>query len=607
MNHPQEQPEAPMTCRQAQRLIEQAWLDEGDMAPEQRPALEAHLRACQVCSAQHREMRRLAEMVRMHWGPVSHRTRGLAGSTGQYLHDAPVAVGRDQKFMTIQEGWEDLQRQSPSLALAVHRQQQADALRRSRRWIGAFAAAAGILLAIGVTWLAIGNNRPIPSAVATGKSVPATARVELLGPQGRVSLVAGQPVITDDQSREVLLGGMHRVVMNRRTEATFTARGGAVTGSEDRTAYEIQLARGEMYVEVVPGHPMSVRTDNALLRITGTKFNVKAGGDKTELVLLKGSVRFSRSADLERFVDVFAGQQSVIAGDSTPTPPRGVDALAATEWARQAADGKALAGARSDTDVGAISISPAQWLQSATGDLDSLAYCPWRDGRLDDFRRDFPWIFRIQDVLKQRHDIDADYLELLMISGDIWQFRYPLGGQEPMSTFRATTVERIAEAYRLDKGQLLAEIAAPPDGEAQGYSPDERLTALRRWSVDIATIAADPNGLPAETLTPAMRAATYLANTRTAAYLWIRQNPDRWAAMIDRGALETDLDGLATREPQAWLERLRDEVRRFETIRTLTQELVTESPGAACDGGPNKKAVCLLEALRQAVPQREAR
>ena len=607
MNNPWEKIEVPMTCRRAQGLIESAWLDEGNLAGQQRPALEAHLQACQVCSSQNREMRRLAEMVRLHWGAVSQTTRLLAGSTGQYLPDAPAAVERDQKFMTTQEGWEDLQRRSASLTLAVCRRKEADALRGSRRWIGTLAAAASILLAIGVTWLAIGNHRPVPPTVATGKVVPADARFELLGPHGRVPLVAGQHVITNDQPREVLLGGMHRVVLNRQTEAAFNARGGAATGSLDRTAYEIQLARGEMYVEVVPGNPMAVRTGNALLRITGTKFNVKAGDGSTELVLFKGSVRFSRSADMEQFVDVLAGQQSLIAGDSAPTTPRGADAMAATEWARQGAEGKAPAGSQPNMDKETISISPTQWLPSERGNLDFLAYGTWRDGKTEDFRRDFPWIFRIRDVLKQRHGIDADYLDLLMISGDIWQFHYPLGGQEPMSTFRATAVERIAEAYRLDKSQLLAEIAAPPNCEAKGHSPDERLAALRQWSVDIATVAAAPNYLPAETLTAALRATTYLANTRTAAYLWIRQNPGRWTAMLDRSGLEKDLDGLASREANTCLERLRDEVRRFETIRTLTQELVTESPVAACDGGPNNKAVCLMEAIRQAVPQREVR
>jgi len=96
---------------------------------------------------------------------------------------------------------------------------------------------------------------------------------ELVTGQDRKPLAMNQPFATAGEPQEILLGGMHRVVMNRHTKATFSASaaggdGGAAGGNGAPTTpqrrqngrdahagkvpYEIQLAQGELYVEVVP-------------------------------------------------------------------------------------------------------------------------------------------------------------------------------------------------------------------------------------------------------------------------------------------------------------------------------------------------------------------
>ncbi|MCY2927502.1 MAG: FecR family protein [Planctomycetota bacterium] len=172
---------------------------------------------------------------------------------------------------------------------------------------------------------------------------------------------------TDERPQELLLGGLHRVVMNARTSVTVSAAPAKAPGS--KTAFEIRLAHGELYVEVVPGHPFTVRTGNARLDITGTRFDVRADGNKTELTLLKGSVRFSQPGTAGQFVDVSAGQASTVVGRSTPSAPQPANALAATAWARALALTNAIARAQPDADLALLDPILNSWPQSRPLDL----------------------------------------------------------------------------------------------------------------------------------------------------------------------------------------------------------------------------------------------
>jgi len=71
---------------------------------------------------------------------------------------------------------------------------------------------------------------------------------------------------------QVLLGGMHRVVMTlvhgQASDLARPAPSRAPWSSE--SPLRNRLATGELYVEVVPGHPFTVATANARLDITGT-------------------------------------------------------------------------------------------------------------------------------------------------------------------------------------------------------------------------------------------------------------------------------------------------------------------------------------------------
>lgn len=249
---------------------------------------------------------------------------------------------------------------SPEASLAdLWRRIDADEAQQCRRAriirIGSIAAAACILIAVGVSMLMSGGRnlgQQTSDAIADAAVSP-PAFAEIVTDQGRKPLALNQPVTSDAKPQELLLGGMHRVIMNRSTTASFTsAPTGAQTDASQPAGinYQVQLAQGELYVEVVPGRPFTVTTNNARLDITGTKFDVTATGDTTELILLEGSVRFSQLAAPRSFVDVAAGHSSVIAGESAPTHPCETDALAATAWARDLALGNATVKTQPDLD-----------------------------------------------------------------------------------------------------------------------------------------------------------------------------------------------------------------------------------------------------------------
>lgn len=491
--------------------------------------------------------------------------------------------------------------------------------RRQRRWamvsrISGIAAAACILIAIGVGWITLRNGNPSQpiSGIAANSNGSSKGFVELVTGQGRKPLAMNQSVTTDGQPQEVLLGGIHRVVMNRNTKATFTAvsTSAAREGScaqdalDSKIPYEIQLARGELYVEVVPGHPFTVRTDNAQLDITGTKFNVLAEGDKTELTLLKGSVRFSQpvagnaASATNSFVDVTTGHTSTITGRSAPIEPRETDAMTATAWARDLTLTNAIASAQSKAGLDLLESIRKDGQQPKSLDLDSIDYVKWRDDHRDWFAIEFPWIFKIQKVLKDQHGINADYIELLMISGDIWQFNYDpkLPAGQSLTKIEPAAITRLARYYGLDEREMLKTIGLPDlaltaTTPVQNGTPGQLYAeGLCRWHDAIMTA---PNTRDNPKANDGLKlfslyASQYLAETRTAAYLWAKNHPEKVRQLLaDKeylAILPTPLAMTNNSAPDvnAWLEQIHDQANTARSCVPAAMEWLLAPQEARC-------------------------
>jgi ferric-dicitrate binding protein FerR (iron transport regulator) len=483
----------------------------------------------------------------------------------------------------------------------------AAAQRRQRRRaqvfrVASLAAAACIVIATGVGRIAMrkGDSGPSRPRITANVGLPAVF-AERATAEGREPLALDQPITAGAQPQEILLGGMHHVVMNCNTRAAFSAAPPRTEGPHaGKVPYEIRLAQGELYVEVVPGHPFTVRTANARLDISGTKFDVVTDGDKTELTLLKGSVRFSVLDRPREAVSVTAGHASTISGRSAPSTPRHTDAFALTAWARDLALANTIAPIRPDDDLPLGSIR-TYWPQPKPLDLNSLNYEEWRDDHRGWFTREFPWIDKAQKALQSQYGIHADYIELLMVSGDIWQFHYPRAPEQPIPIFNAAALQQLAAHYGADLSGLLEVIGEKPaDHKLAGESPAESLAAsaqeyraaLQRWHADIVSFRQTTGrnqtipkaGGDTDVLLFTLHAGVYLRNTRIAAWAWARAHSDRAEAIFTLWA-QSGIAGTGRKSwtGQQWLNRLPEEARAADSVSRIIPDILVALRAVDCE------------------------
>lgn len=564
-----------MNCRRFENLMEDVLNDVHEVSGETRQAFEAHLQTCPGCAAEYEHSRQLTDLLQT-YDELSPKTIDRLASQGEIVLDHPqpetevepvfnetelqASLARlmakideyeqpgespaaDLTPMTLPQNVADLQRRVNTLeAWGAQRRSKgridspATKMGRStpgiwpyklNKHIAAMLAVAACLALMTVAALStyqgswsVGNPAIEASNVLSERGL-----VELVLAGGRQSLPLGQPIASGERRQELLLSGMHRVVMNTDTLATIHPLDDSVDG------YAVELARGELYIEVVPGHAFEVQTGQALLTITGTKFNVRTDPNRTDLALLKGSVRFAAGSNgAGEAVDVAAGFASSIVGPTAPTAPRAIDALASTAWARDLALENAVAKA-SPQHNGAetIDLNLKAWLSRQTLNLTSLDYATWRQEHRHWFASQFPWMADIERSLQQRQGVETDYITLLMISGDIWQFHYPtdLGRSIPRPYKDAVT--RIASAYDVATDELMADANVSSWGFDQsdgGHSGSVFRSALARWRDDISQLSNE--SLSSDSLALfSMQATQYLTNTRIAAYLWLREHPDQ--------------------------------------------------------------------------------
>jgi len=484
------------------------------LAEEQCEAISWHIAQCEHCAG---------------------RYEALCDANAELWEQAAEAAGIPERepvaTRTPQEALADLWRQVDEDEAAQRKQYRRAIIFR----VGRVAAAACILITIGIGWLALRNgvsDQTVPS-ITTSPESPVTF-AELVTDQGRKPLALNQPITAGMQPQEILLGGMHRVVMNCHTRATFSVEPQRTEGRHTgKVPYEIQLAQGELYVEVVPGNPFTVQTANARLDITGTKFDVVADRDKTELTLLKGNVRFSAIGRPQEAVSVTAGHASTITGRQAPSTPAPVDALATTAWARDTAlnNAVALAGKQVDTDLSSLSMmSEDYWRQADLPDVDTLDYEQW----LDEHRQGRLARTALAALPKDKA-ADADWIEVLMISGDIWQFHYDpkLRADQPLAKIEPVTITRLARYYGLAEAEILKALGLPDSilaakSSVQGGTLGQQYAlALRRWYDAVMAATPDKTDAKDDPTLFSLYASQYLAETRTAAYLWAKSNPEK--------------------------------------------------------------------------------
>lgn len=163
---------------------------------------------------------------------------------------------------------------------------------------------------------------------------------------------------------------------------------------------------------------------------------------------------------------------------------------------------------------------------------ESLDYGVWREEHRDWFGREFPWVFEAQAALFREGGIDVDYVELMVVSGDAWQFHYDPGFlllNKPIAVFDEGCMRRVARHFGVDEWWLLEAVGSSRwlgRGSGRGCSAAEYARGLERWREDILGGGPGRGKRTDAMLLFSMRASSYLSHARTAAYLWMREHPE---------------------------------------------------------------------------------
>ncbi|MBN2105529.1 FecR domain-containing protein [bacterium] len=93
------------------------------------------------------------------------------------------------------------------------------------------------------------------------------------------------------------------------------------------------ILAGEAFFSVVPGElPFIVQTENAVTGVLGTKFNVRARGRQTRVVVKEGRVRFASRGKASGEVVLAASMMSQIEDHGLPRIPQETDVEATLGW-----------------------------------------------------------------------------------------------------------------------------------------------------------------------------------------------------------------------------------------------------------------------------------
>lgn len=250
-------------------------------------------------------------------------------------------------------------------------------------------------------------------------------------------------------------------------------------------------------------------------------------------------------------------------------------------------------------DYDMSTLSQDFWRGPALPDPDTLEYAAWRDEYQAWCDRQMPWIAKAGAFLATRN-IKADWIDLLMFSGDIWQFHHDprLPSGQPLAQIEPTAIARLARHYRVDQRELLQAVGLadstpvatlPADGRtpAQQYA-----AALRRWHDTVSTAGSAKSPAGGDLVAFSLRASQYLANTRTTAYLWAKSHPQEARQLLADSAYAGMVPAPNPAADKDWqMKQLRQQAVAAQSCGPVAMEWLM-IPAAADNG-------CLPQAAQQ--------
>ena len=399
--------------------------------------------------------------------------------------------------MTVEEGLQDLLQRCPDLAEGLKRQKRMRFIRRA----GAIAAC--LVLAISV-WLTLQelqvSDRSAPQQVAS--VLEPSIKIELVSGVNRVLVRSHQGISTSaNEYQTLIINNKHRMVMNANTALSIEP-----LAQNSRVGCRVKLASGEIFTHVEhDGNPFIVGTPHGQAVITGTTFDVKVADSSTTLIVSEGTVQleFEKGS-----VNVTAGYVSELVADSCPTTPIACDADELTAWATGCGHKPALAHNESELDLG---YPPVSFFGKNPIVLEDTDYDSWTEENRDWFKQQFPWVFQLKEALA-KEGIEVDYPELLIKTGDVWQFICLETSPARFSMINTGSLLQIASDYGFDELWLRNNAPIAMSVTTEPTSLEDSLIGrgtFERWLQYVKDEAEPP--------TPfySYDAGKYIANTRS--------------------------------------------------------------------------------------------
>jgi len=483
-----------MTCYQAQLTMALYMENDPCLTTERCQAFEIHLQNCSECAKEYEESKFVIRLVKQ---SVSKDTFAIVESEKQ-----PT-----KHRITFEESWDNLLHRYPDLAITAKHQKHQRLLHRVSAVAACLVIGASIFLAFSI------YSKPKIASKSASQQVAfapkPSVKIELVSKNGRTLIPANRQIASNNELKTLVIDGKHRLTMNTNTVLVVEP-----LVEHSNIGCQVKLVSGQIYTHVQhDGNPFVVDTAHGEAVITGTTFDVKATEDSTTLVVSEGTVRFKSENGV---VNVATGQTSEIVGQSSPSIPLSCNTDELTAWATGYKPGPALAQVKSNTDPWDLPTS----LRRDPIVLDETDYDRWVEWERDWFKQEFPWIFQLKEALA-KEGIEADYPELLIETGDVWQFVCLDISPARFSVINPDSLLNIASNYGFDKQWLLENVPAVKYAIEKPILTNNTPAGLKAFEQWLKYLD-ETNELEPPTPIYLFRASKYLAETRSLIWFTVR-------------------------------------------------------------------------------------
>jgi hypothetical protein len=485
-----------MTCCQVRRLMDLYICNDPSLRVEKRKAFDAHLHNCWDCARKHEESQWIASLVRESW-PYEEKNQAFLKRINQL----------DQRNEVIEQCWQELKCRIPELTPLEKERKYLPLFQR----IGAFAAC----LIIGIfVFLVFSYLKPSitwgPAAECVVSGPKPSLKVELVSENGNMPLPYSHQITASKELKNLIINSKYWMVMNTKTSLSIEP-----LVENNRIGCKVTLDQGEIYINVEhDGKPFTVATAHGKAIITGTTFDVRTTDTTTTLVVTEGTVLFGST---KRAVEVAAGQTSEIVSNSTPTKPISCNTTKLTAWATAPKTQRALAQIKPPLETYGITGLPLFVTQEPI-DLKSINYEQWVEQKRGWFKQQFPWIFQLKAALS-KEGIEVDYPELLIKTGDVWQFVCFDAFPVRFSIIDPNSLIKTASGYGFEKQWLLENVPVAKSTLEKPILAENSMVGLKAFEQWLK-YAKGEEEIPSPLFS--YLAAKYLAETRSIIWFSLR-------------------------------------------------------------------------------------